>query len=82
MSPAPSHTARTVSTASPIAATDDFIKRLEGYIKTQLKSQRVGYLLGAGSSYLNGGGYPPDKQQKATETVLKQAKLLCSDWAA
>jgi type I restriction enzyme R subunit len=26
-------------------------------------------------------GYPPDKQQKATETVLEQAKLLCRDWA-
>ncbi len=26
-------------------------------------------------------GYPPDKQKKATETVLKQAKLLAEDWA-
>jgi type I restriction enzyme, R subunit len=26
-------------------------------------------------------GYPPDKQQKATETVLEQAKLLYKDWA-
>ncbi len=26
-------------------------------------------------------GYPPDKQKKATETVLTQAKLLCTDWA-
>jgi len=26
-------------------------------------------------------GYPPDKQKKATETVLAQAKLLCADWA-
>jgi len=26
-------------------------------------------------------GYPPDKQKKATETVLEQAKLLCKDWA-
>jgi type I restriction enzyme R subunit len=25
--------------------------------------------------------YPPDKQQKATETVLDQAKLLCRDWS-
>ncbi len=25
--------------------------------------------------------YPPDKQKKATETVLKQAKVLCEDWA-
>ena len=26
-------------------------------------------------------GYPPDKQEKATQTVLEQTKLLCGDWA-
>ncbi len=26
--------------------------------------------------------YPPDKQEKATLTVLQQAELLCADWAA
>jgi type I restriction enzyme R subunit len=26
-------------------------------------------------------GYPPDRQQKATLTVLEQAELLCKDWA-
>jgi len=26
-------------------------------------------------------GYPPDKQEKATETVLEQASLICKDWA-
>lgn len=25
-------------------------------------------------------GYPPDKQEKATKTVLDQAELLCKDW--
>jgi type I restriction enzyme, R subunit len=25
-------------------------------------------------------GYPPDKQAKATETVLEQAELLCENW--
>ena len=25
-------------------------------------------------------GYPPDKQEKATQTVLEQAELLCSEW--
>ncbi|HEX9047532.1 MAG TPA: DUF3387 domain-containing protein, partial [Verrucomicrobiae bacterium] len=25
-------------------------------------------------------GYPPDKQEKATQTVLEQAELLCEDW--
>jgi len=24
-------------------------------------------------------GYPPDKQKKATETVLEQASLICKD---
>ncbi|MFH1743642.1 MAG: type I restriction endonuclease subunit R [bacterium] len=27
-------------------------------------------------------GYPPDKQEKATHTVLEQAELLCEDWSA
>ena len=26
--------------------------------------------------------YPPDKQEKATKTVIEQAELLCRDWAA
>jgi predicted XRE-type DNA-binding protein len=26
-------------------------------------------------------GYPPDKQEKATQTVLEQAALLSADWA-
>jgi hypothetical protein len=36
----------------------DFIQRLDAKVAEQLKAQRVGYLLGAGSSYLNGNGYP------------------------
>jgi hypothetical protein len=28
------------------------------------------------------GGSPPDRHERATETVLKQAELLCADWAA
>jgi hypothetical protein len=31
--------------------------------------------------WLKALGYPPDKQDKATQTVLEQAKLLCGDWA-
>src|SRR5262249_38104902 len=27
-------------------------------------------------------GYPPDKQERAIETVMKQAEQLCADWAA
>jgi hypothetical protein len=36
----------------------DFIAALEAKVSKQLRSQRVGYLLGAGSSYLSGNGYP------------------------
>ena len=27
-------------------------------------------------------GYPPDKQEKATQTVLEQAEVLCTEWMA
>ena len=27
-------------------------------------------------------GYPPDKREEATQTVLEQAELLCKDMAA
>jgi len=36
----------------------DFIHELETKVREQLGTQRVGYLLGAGSSYLDGNGYP------------------------
>jgi len=36
----------------------DFISTLQAKIAEQLRAQRVGYLLGAGSSYLDGAGYP------------------------
>jgi type I restriction enzyme, R subunit len=26
-------------------------------------------------------GYPPDKQEKATQTVLEQAEVIAKDWA-
>jgi type I restriction enzyme R subunit len=29
---------------------------------------------------LNRHGYPPDLQDEAVQTVLKQAELLCADW--
>ena len=41
-----------------MAGTPDFSTRLEAKVAEQLRAQRVGYLLGAGSSYLNGAGYP------------------------
>ena len=27
-------------------------------------------------------GYPPDKQEKATQTVLEQAEVLSQEWTA
>ena len=36
----------------------NFIKKLEAKVAEQLRSQRVAYLLGAGSSYLDNKGYP------------------------
>ncbi len=36
----------------------DFMAMLEAKVSEQLGSQRIGYLLGAGSSHLNGSGYP------------------------
>jgi SIR2-like domain len=41
-----------------MTATPDFTSSLEAKVAEQLKAQRVGYLLGAGSSYLEGRGYP------------------------
>ena len=36
----------------------DFMRTLEAKVAEQLKAHRVGYLLGAGSSYLDNSGYP------------------------
>src|SRR5207237_6802898 len=30
---------------------------------------------------LRRNGYPPDKQERATQTVLEQAEVLCREWA-
>ncbi len=37
---------------------NDFVKNVEAKIKEQSNSQKVGFLIGAGSSYLDGSGYP------------------------
>ncbi len=41
-----------------MTVTVGFMSALEAKVSEQLKSQCVGYLLGAGSSYLDGAGYP------------------------
>lgn len=43
---------------NPMSTAHDFTSALETKVKSQLQGQRVGYLLGAGSSYLNNTGYP------------------------
>jgi hypothetical protein len=66
-----------------MALSNSFIENLERTIRTQLKSRRVGYLLGAGASYLNGQGYPlanniwdqikediPEKERKEIQEKL------------
>jgi len=37
---------------------DPFLTRLEAKVRHQLRSQKVGYLIGAGASHLSGKGYP------------------------
>jgi hypothetical protein len=41
-----------------MAGPEDFIDITEAKVAEQLRAQRVGYLLGAGSSYLDNSGYP------------------------
>lgn len=41
-----------------MSETNRFIATIEKTVRSQLSSQNVGYLLGAGASYLNGVGYP------------------------
>lgn len=41
-----------------MSTASEFTSELEARVAAQLKSVRVGYLLGAGSSYLNNTGYP------------------------
>ena len=36
----------------------------------------------AAVAWLKALGYPPDKQEKATQTVLEQAALLSAEWAS
>jgi hypothetical protein len=37
---------------------------------------------GDGEAHLAEIRYPLNKQERATQTVLEQAELLCADWAA
>lgn len=59
-----------------MSETSDFTTELEAKVAQQLKSQRVGYLLGAGSSYLNNAGYPLAFQlwDKIKDSITDSAK--------
>jgi hypothetical protein len=67
-----------------VSVDQNFIIRLKAKVTEQLRAQRVGYLLGAGSSYLNNDGYPLASQlwdrikDRITDAVRRdeiQAKL-------
>jgi len=66
-----------------MSATSTFLSRLESKVTQQLGSQRVGYVIGAGASYLNGKAYPLAGQLwshiaakiRAPERTEIQAKL-------
>ncbi len=59
-----------------MSTTSNFTAELEAKVTQQLKSQRVGYLLGAGSSYLNNNGYPLAFQlwDKIKDSIADAAK--------
>tara|TARA_B100001971_G_C17691889_1_gene287461 strand:+ start:206 stop:493 length:288 start_codon:yes stop_codon:yes gene_type:complete len=48
---------------------------------TQRESVQAGIRLGI-KKILKKYGYPPDKQKKATETVLRQAHQIAKNWVA
>lgn len=66
-----------------MSPTASFLNRIESKVEQQLGSQRVGYLLGAGASYLEGDGYTlAGELWKHIETMIRnperdqiQAKL-------
>ncbi len=51
--------------------TRDWTKRESARAKLRVMVKRI----------LRKYGYPPDKQEKATQTVLEQAALIAKDWA-
>lgn len=51
-------------------ATIDWMVRESTRVKLQTTVRRL----------LRKYGYPPDKQEKATLTILEQTELLCKDW--
>ncbi|HPU94132.1 MAG TPA: DUF3387 domain-containing protein [Candidatus Saccharicenans sp.] len=54
------------------------------FLFTSCKKKKVpeAYLRTLVKRTLRKYNYPPDKQEKATQTVLSQAELLSENWAA
>lgn len=46
-----------------------------------VKAAIIGHETAQGKRILRRYGDPPDKQEKATQTVLEQAVLLSAEWA-
>ena len=79
--------ARPTSTALPVACSSQgssttTLKRLRKNttIDWTLKESVKANLRRLVRRILNKYGYPPDLQEEAVQTVLKQAELLCADW--
>lgn len=54
------------------SVTIDWIQRESVQAEIRLKVKRI----------LRKYGYPPDKQERATQTVLQQAEMIARDWVA
>jgi type I restriction enzyme R subunit len=59
----------------------EMIKNSVTIDRTQRKSVQAGIRLKV-KKILRKYGYPPDKEKKATETVLKQAELIAKNWVS
>ena len=66
---------------SPLLSANNhrFHKMLTDGIDVEYKNSE-GRIEDYGKANFGKYGYPPDKQEKATQTVLAQAELLCAEW--
>ena len=54
---------------------------MTGLGEAEVEAAAIGWLGELGWSGARRYGYPPDKQEKATTTVLEQAEALSAVWA-
>ncbi len=67
-------------TLRPIARELVETVRDERHHRLDRAGERAGAAAGARQAILRKYGYPPDKQEKATQTVLEQAEVLSEEW--